>query len=75
MATSLQREESLLWMDKSCATFGPMGNYSTLVFTGESSFQGFLGAGSIDSLFATVGLWAPLSDMRQTRPVLLGRVQ
>ena len=36
----------ILWMDKNLHHFETMGNHCVLVFTGESSFQGFLsGAG------------------------------
>ena len=35
--------EGLLWMDEILLQFETMGNHRLLVFTAESSFQGFLG--------------------------------
>ena len=36
--------QELLWMDEILQHFETMGNHCLLVFTEESSFQGFLGA-------------------------------
>ena len=48
----------LLWMDKILHHFETMGNLCLLVFTGEPSFQGFLGgAGFRSSTVLPVNPW------------------